>query len=273
MKVNRVNVEAVSDLIRVCAQEFILPRYKQLEDADIQSKTGPRDLVTRADIEAEAFLEKALPDLLPGSLVVGEEAVSRGETDLAVLQRVDAPIWVIDPVDGTHNFVHHGREFGVMVALVIDGATSFAWIYDVLADSMVVGVCGEGVWQDNSPLSVVTVEAPQSMAGFINPRFFPKAVRPHIEEAQGSFQDCCSIHCAAHEYLNILQGKGQFAVYSRLKPWDHLAGTLMVEEAGGYVRKWDGSPYTPQDLDCGLIAAASEESWQVAYEMFLKTIL
>ena len=108
-----VDMDKVADLIKTCAEEIILPRYQQLKDHEIDTKTGPRDLVTQADILAEAFLEQELPNLYTGSTVVGEEGISRGDHDLKTLQcSADQPVWVIDPVDGTYNFVHGNDHFG-----------------------------------------------------------------------------------------------------------------------------------------------------------------
>jgi len=268
-----INLDEIADILSECAKSYILPRYKALEDHEISSKTGPNDLVTQADIDVEAHLERVLPALLPGSIVVGEEAVSRGSASLDVLADETQMVWVVDPVDGTHNFVHHKREFGIMLACVIGGEVRYGWIYDVLGEACAVMERGAGAYFEGQRLQVSQESQINALSGHLNPRYFPKEYRPHIKEAGTKFKSCQSLHCAAHEYLRIAKGEAHFALYSRMKAWDHLPGALMVEEAGGYVAKWDRTPYRPQDHHVGLLAAASQENWEQVYEIFLKEYL
>ena len=270
----QVDIDKVSDLIRQASAEFIMPRYQVLQDDEVATKTGPRDFVTQADIEAEAFLVQRLPEILPGSIVIGEEGVSSGNASLDALKDPNAPVWVVDPVDGTYNFVHGKREFGVMVALVVDGQTRTGWIYDILGDEMIVGDAGAGAFVNGERrLSVQPQDNHINFSGFVNPRYFPKSYQPHVLEIKEQFKSCRSMGCAAHEYLNIARGDAQFSVYSRLKPWDHLPGVLILQEAGGYAAKWDMSDYAAADHAVGLISAASEENWNIVREMFLKDLL
>ena len=104
----------VADLLRTAARAEILPRFRRLASADIREK-GPGDLVTVADEESERQLTRRLMDLVPNSVVIGEEAVA---ADSKVLDRVfdDAPVWIVDPVDGTSNFAAGKPAFGVIVA-------------------------------------------------------------------------------------------------------------------------------------------------------------
>src|SRR6185437_792815 len=101
--------------------EEVMPRFEKLESGDISEK-GPGDLVTVADIAAEHRLTPALRGLLPGSLVVGEEAVAADPAVLALLDGDDY-VWVVDPIDGTANFAAGIPLFAVMVALIRRGET------------------------------------------------------------------------------------------------------------------------------------------------------
>ncbi|NKB46009.1 MAG: hypothetical protein GKS03_17240 [Alphaproteobacteria bacterium] len=94
----------VEQLILSVSVSTILPRYQSLTKEEIRTKTGPGDLVTIADEEAEQKLAEGLVALLPGSTVIGEEAVA---ADPAVLDHLSRPgaVWIIDPIDGTANFV------------------------------------------------------------------------------------------------------------------------------------------------------------------------
>ena len=133
---------AVDRLIRQVAAAAILPRFRNLAEDDIREKK-PGDLVTAADEDSERRLTAALPDLLPGSRVVGEEAASRDEGVMAALDGPD-PVWVVDPVDGTHNFAHGKDRFAVIVALCQHGAVTAAWIHGPTDGTTVWAAPGQG---------------------------------------------------------------------------------------------------------------------------------
>ena len=105
-----------------------MPRFRTLTANQIQSKSHPKDLVTIADIETEAWLTPRLQNLLPGSFVLGEEAHARGDVSHTVLAQ-EAPVWLIDPVDGTYNFAHGNNRFCSMVSLVKNCHVLAGWIY------------------------------------------------------------------------------------------------------------------------------------------------
>ena len=79
--------------------------------------------------------------------------------------------------------------------------------------------------------------------------------------------------CCAHEYLDILDGESFFCLYSRIRPWDHLTGAFMMEEAGGFVRKWDKSKYQPGDERGGVIVTQDEATWTRIHNLLLKGYL
>ncbi len=271
-----VDVDKVSEFIVEAADKFIVPRYKTLENHEILTKTSPTDLVTQADLDAEVFLEGILSDLHPDSIVLGEESVSQGVKSLDLLQNSTGMIWVLDPVDGTSNFVRGNDCFGVMVACILDGVTQHSWIYDVPRRTMSVSERGQGAYsyavdvgagQTRTRLRVCDVP-PEEMVGHINYKFFPEAIRPSIVESAQNLGVATPLGSAAHEYTRIAQGQSHCAVYSRLKPWDHLPGALLVQEAGGYVAKWDRAPYTPKDDYAGLIVTSSKDRWEELYRVF-----
>lgn len=267
-----IDPERIADLIVECAGLHIVPRFQALRDDEISTKTSPTDLVTQADIDAEAFLEKVLPDLYPGSLMIGEEGISRGDHSLDALGQAERGVFVVDPVDGTSNFVNNKAEFGVMVAYVVAGVVENAWIYDVPAQKMHMAERGAGAFVDGVRHRVSSQRDVSKMIGHINAKFFPKELQPILEERMELFGDYKSLGAAAHEYTRVAAGQSDVILYSRLKPWDHLPGSLLVREAGGVVKKWDGHPYEVQDHYAGLIVTNSEESWQAIYDAVFEGI-
>ena len=115
--------ESVAAIVAEVAAEELMPRFRHLASGDVRDK-GPGDPVTVADEAAERALTRRLAGLLPGSLVVGEEAAS---ADPAVVDRLsqDNPVWIIDPVDGTTNFAAACRSLPSSSALPRAGAC--AW--------------------------------------------------------------------------------------------------------------------------------------------------
>jgi fructose-1,6-bisphosphatase/inositol monophosphatase family enzyme len=120
-------VGTVAEIVREVAGTEVTPRWRRLEPSEIDHKSGTGDpLVTVADRASERALTARLTALLPGSTAVAEEAVS---ADRSLLDRLrgDAPVWVVDPVDGTANFAAGKPDFAVLVALVRHGETLASW--------------------------------------------------------------------------------------------------------------------------------------------------
>ncbi len=268
-----IDHDKISQIIRDVAADKIVPRFRQLAQSEIRTKSGPTDFVTIADEEAEIELTRILTDLYPGSYVLGEEAVSSGGT-LRDILNADAPVWIVDPVDGTSNFAHGNPIFGTMVSLVEKGARVGGWIYQIPRERMVVAQKGAGVTVDGarftSPQKPADDISLKDMSAFIGVKFIPPQIRPQVEERIAQIGKSSTCTCCAWEYVDILEGKRTFSVYKRIEPWDHFAGALILDEAGYYVRKWDGSPYTSTDLEGGLINAPSQVIWERVYEAILK---
>lgn len=241
----------VSDLLRECARKHILPYHGKLLDHHKSFKGGnPHNEVTVADRESEEFLTRELRKLIPDSVVVGEEATEEDKRIPDLLKDPANVVWVIDPIDGTSNFARGSDTFCVMVALVEGGETRMSWIYDVTKDSMAFAEKGKGAFVDGRKIGIdPNNPAEQGFAGY---RILDKVTNITIN----------TLRCAGHEYLRVAKGEAAFAIYSFMKPWDHLAGVLLVQEAGGHTGRWDGAPYKPGDTKGGIIAAATAQIWQ-----------
>lgn len=238
----------------------IKPRFNALRDEDVKSKKHADDLVTIADIEAERDMTAILLKRYPGCVVIGEESVSSGAMTMDSLRDPALTIFVIDPVDGTYNFRHGKREFAMMIAMVQGGQTRMGWIYDVMGDVFAVTEAGAGAFLDGRRMQVAGAKSIEDCDAFVNPGYFPGEMRKFLAPMKAEaarLKSRESLRCAAHEYLRIADGRADFSISGWLNAWDHLAGDLMVREAGGHVMKWDASPYIPTDTGGGLIAASN----------------
>ncbi len=121
-----IDAAKIEAIIRHVAATEVMPRFKNLQQSDIREK-NPGDFVTIADEASEREFTRLLQDALPGSLVVGEEAVSKDNTVLERL-RDDKPVWVIDPIDGTKNFMAGIPFFGSLMAIEVDGVLAAAMV-------------------------------------------------------------------------------------------------------------------------------------------------
>ncbi|HEV7627072.1 MAG TPA: inositol monophosphatase family protein, partial [Streptomyces sp.] len=145
-------VTAVEGAVRRTVAQEVMPRWRQLSDDEVVEKSGPHDLVTVADQRAEEQLSSTLLALLPGSVVVGEEAVHAKPATYEALHG-DAPVWIVDPIDGTRQFVRGHEGFCTLVALARYGEILASWTYAPVPDEMAVArhrggalLNGEALW-------------------------------------------------------------------------------------------------------------------------------
>ena len=250
----KVDIDAVTRLMRAVAKAEILPRFRSLDDRESWEKRSGA-VVTVADEKAEAALSDGLAAILPGSSIVAEEASEAAPETLDALNRPGA-VWVIDPIDGTANYSEGKPCFAVIVALVVDGETAAGWIFDPVADSAAVVERGAGAWRNGARLRAAEAAPEAEMTGAFGWRLNRDKGFSARFKAR-TFNKCCGF-----DYLALAEGRTHFAFYRSLKPWDHAAGQLLHAEAGGYNACVDGSAYRPGRKDQeGLLLAPDSHIW------------
>ncbi len=248
------------DLIHQVARDELVPRFRRLSADEIRDK-GAGEIVTVADEVAEAALAEGLQRLLPGSVVIGEEAADRNETSLDGMSNHDHA-WLIDPLDGTRHFAAGAEPWGVMVALLRRGEVEAGWIYLPMEDLMLSGRRGAGVFLNERPVVVPRVPPREHMRGPVRTRFLPDGLRASVESAARTLNRTDGDHqCAAKAYLDLVTGKEHFALYYRTSPWDHAPGSFLVQQCGAVAKRLDGSRYVPGDARKGLLVAADADTW------------
>lgn len=262
-----LDVTKLADLLRLAARAEILPRFRRLGTGDVRSKSEPSDLVTEADEAAERLIRRELETIAPGALFVGEESVAADPALLGRLADAEFAI-VVDPVDGTFNFASGIPAFGVMASVVWKGETVAGIIYDPMGDDWVMAEKGSGAFLKRPNGEVVRLSVAHSrpldaMVGMASPGYFFGEARERILGNLAKVRFFANYRCSAHEYRTFAGGHVQFVLYNKLMPWDHLAGTLIATEAGGYAARFDGSAYLPHHVDGGLLLATDRESWQM----------
>jgi len=260
-----IDPETVASYIRETARTVILPRFRALGHGDVREKK-PGDPVTIADTEAEQELTRRLKAIIPGANVMGEESVAEDASRLAWLTS-DTPVWIIDPIDGTSNFVRGNPGFAVIVALARQGAVEGGWIYNPLADVLISALKGEGAWRAGQRLTVKHDVPPEKLTGAAYGRTKSGVRAGRALNDSGRIRGVHNQGCSGLEYMAIAQGMAQFSLHSRSLPWDHAAGMLIVHEAGGVGSFLDGGVYDTRISDRAVLAAASPQAWQTVHDV------
>lgn len=205
------------------------------------------DFVTEVDREAERMIAAVLLDHFPGSSVVGEELTPEGSTPRSPDPTISRITWIVDPLDGTTNFLHRIPQYAVSIAATVNGVLEAGCVLHVSPDLCYTATRGGGAFVNGAPISVSAIGNPaHALIGtgfpFKNaeaqlPRYLPifSAVARHtagMRRPGSAALDLASVAC------------GQFDGFFELElaPWDVAAGTLLVREAGGLVTNLDGDP-------------------------------
>ncbi|MBY5519264.1 inositol monophosphatase family protein [Rhizobium leguminosarum] len=262
-----VDVTVLADLLRRAAKAEILPRFRRLGRADVRAKSEATDLVTEADEQAERMIKAEAQQLWPDALFLGEETVAADPDLLGRLEHADLAI-VVDPVDGTFNFASGIPAFGVMASVISGGETVAGIIYDPMGDDWVMAEKGGGAWlrRPDGGAERLSVAAPvglEHMVGMASTGYLPQEKRAEVLANLAKVRFLTNYRCAAHEYRTFAGGHVHYLMYNKLMPWDHLAGTLISQQAGAYAARFDGSPYLPHHLDGGLLITPDKASWDV----------
>ena len=200
---------------------------------------GRADLVTEADVAAQTAIVEIIHGRYPDHNLLGEEGLSQTSGDSPYC-------WIIDPLDGTSNYVHHFPFYAVSIGLSRAGELIVGAIYDPNRDEMFAAIRNQGAWLNGKPIrptdvgrlerSMVVASLPVG-SGRDDPavmRFLQ--VLPNAQSVQRTGS-------ASLNLAYVAAGRIEAFWSSSLKPWDVAAGAVIVEEAGGRISKMDGSPF------------------------------
>lgn len=265
-------VAGVTELLRRVAASELVSRFGKLADTDVHAKPvplDPTDIVTEADLAAEAWLSPRLTALVPGSVVVGEEQAAQQPDSMDAL-KTSPLVWLVDPLDGTRNFAAGVGPFGTMVALLDEGELVLGAIYLPLVDRLYTAIRGRGVQVNGRPLSRPVRDRSSTVLGTLYTKFMHPTARDDVERRaraaveSGRLRLGEPVLCAAHQYAELVEGRQDFALYQRLLPWDHASGALLLRESGGVSRHCDGREYRTSHPSGPIVVAASTSAWESA---------
>lgn len=254
--------------MRDTAEKTLLKHYQRLAIEEVSNKAVD-DVVTIADTESEIMLAEGLARILPEAAIVGEEAA---HADPAIFERLsDKLCWIIDPLDGTNNYAVGKPPFGILVALAQGGETVAGWIYDPLSGRLCTAHRGQGAWVNGEKLTAQGSGNDTPIAA-ISLVFVDKSKRASLMEHIAPHYTLVDIpRCAAEQYPRIALGQNDVSLFEKTLAWDHAAGVLFLNEAGGKAARPDGSPYrVDRHLEPGLIGAASPKLFEELAERLSK---
>ncbi len=202
---------------------------------------GQRDWVTEVDRGTEERIRDTLLTAEPGSTILGEE-LSPEESGLAGL------VWIVDPLDGTANFLHHYPWWGVSIAAAIDGELVAGTVVDVPGMRRCSAWAGGGAWDGGQRLRVSGIDVPaHAMIGTGLPFKRPEEIPRYLAQLELVLPATSGVRRAGSAALDLASvARGHFEAFWELTlaPWDVAAGMLLIREAGGVVTDLEGHPAT-----------------------------
>lgn len=205
-----------------------------------QREKAPADLVTDADLASQAAIRQEIAARFPHHLFVGEEKTTEFEMG------DDDHVWLVDPLDGTTNYIHGYPCYAVSVAVVRGGELLAAVIYDPLAEEIYKSELGCGAFCNGMRLetSRVTTVGEALVAVSLPPRVGPEA--PDLADMVRIIQESQAVRRSGSAALNlayVAHGRLDAFWATKIQPWDVAAGVLLVREAGGMVTARGGGTF------------------------------
>lgn len=222
--------------LEVVRQSGELIKSSWCKPHDVRHK-GDIDLVTEVDLAVEDFLKTRLASLVPDASFMAEESSQPGQDPGQLC-------WIIDPVDGTTNFVHRIPQVGTSVALWAEGQVVLGIVNIPMLGECYYAVRGEGAFCNGAPIRVSTADA---LTDALVATGFPYDVKSHLPVIMARMgailpvaQGVRRIGAASVDLAYVASGRLDAFYEDWLKPWDLAAGWLLVEEAGGRVSDFSG---------------------------------
>lgn len=236
------------------------------DNITIEQKGNDSNYVTSADVNVQHYLEEHLPNLIPGSTFLGEEE-EKSKFDSEY-------VWVVDPIDGTANFIRDLKASVISVGLVKEGKPYLGVIYDPYKDEIYYAERGKGAFMNANPIQVSDRDFKHSVICTAASLYNKDLAQPCfniMQEVYMQADDFRRFGAAANEMTYLASGRIELYFEIRLFPWDMAAGVVIIEEAGGYVEILYEKGL-PLDRPAGIIAANSKENFEKLREIVYKEI-
>ena len=228
-------LEQIMDVVRR-AGEMVLSAHDIA--AGTHEKTSAADLVTEYDLAVEAFLKEQLPPLCPGSIFYGEEEAENADPSRGWA-------FIVDPIDGTTNFVRGLRQSAISVALARDGQVEYAVVFDPYKNEMFSARRGGGAFLNGAHIHVRGKPLAEAIFAMRTAIYRRDYLEPTMRVTEQLFRRACDFRrlgAAALDLCDVACGRVELFFEYSLCPWDFAAGSLIITEAGGHISTLQGGP-------------------------------
>ena len=215
----------------------------------IDEKAGHANFVTAYDKKVQSELQRKLLEILPEAVFVGEEEDVHASVE-------NGYAFIVDPIDGTTNFIKDYHASAISVGLTKDGKRYLGVVYNPYLDEVFTAVKGQGAFLNGKPIHVSNQPLENGVVIFGTAPYYEELAKASFDMAYEYFRKALDVRrsgSAALDLCNIAAGRAELFFELRLCPWDYAAGSLIVEEAGGVVTKIDGGEITLNE-GCGILA-------------------
>ncbi len=215
----------------------------------IDEKAGHANFVTAYDKKVQSELQKRLLEILPEAVFVGEEEDVHASVK-------DGYAFIVDPIDGTTNFIKDYHASAISVGLIKDAKRYMGVVYNPYLDEVYTAVKGKGAFLNGSPIQVSRQPLENGIVIFGTATYYEEYAKATFDMAYDYYCKALDVRrsgSAALDLCNVAAGRAELFFELRLCPWDYAAGSLIVEEAGGVVTTIDGGEL-PLNEGCGGLA-------------------
>lgn len=230
-------LQQLTDLVREVAHNEVMPRFLQVAS----SKKSDGSQLTEADLASQAAFAAGLSAIIDCPML-GEEMTA--DAQLHLWQNAENGLWVVDPIDGTNNFINGLPHFALSVAYVRDGMAQMGAVYQPVSNEMFYAQRGQGAFLNGRPLPLRSMAKPLSdaIAG-VEVKYLRSgklASRMQTLSPCGSHR---SMGCSTLDWCYLAAGRYDVYVHGGQKLWDYAAGALIYEEAGGRLATLEGDDF------------------------------
>lgn len=239
---------------------------RSAEAARVTEKDGRRNLVTEYDVQVQEMLRTRLLEAYPDAHFLGEEGDEQDDA-------LHGLAFIVDPIDGTANFVRGYRASAVSIAAAQDGEVICGVVYDPYTDTLFAAEKGCGAWENDTPIHVSDNGLAESIVCLGTASYYPDTFEQTFRLARALFDAAMDFRrsgSAALDLCYVAAGRADLMFEARLCPWDYAAAGLIVTEAGGRISQLSGAPLR-LDGKCSVLAGAPRV-WQEFFDKGLDKI-
>ena len=236
----------------LAAGEIIMNADRNTET--VEEKTGHANFVTSYDKAVQEMLKKRLLEILPEAVFVGEEEDVHREIQKGYS-------FIVDPIDGTTNFIRDMHCSTVSIGLLLDAEPVYAAIYNPYLSELFTAQKGQGAFLNGQPIHVSGKPLSESIILFGTSPYYPELAKKSFELLINLFNRALDVRrfgSAAYDLCMVAAGRAELFFEMQLSPWDYAAGSLIVKEAGGQATQLDGTPLS-YGHPCSVLARGGQD--------------